>query len=157
DGPESRVVFRADAETNEIFQLYSARLHGPRDVQRVSSPGHLDVVHFVLSAAGNRVVYDNDEGRALYSARADGVGPELELDRDDQPLPVLFPLSSDEDRVVSGKNIPASPNPFALFSRRLDGTEAAVRLNAGALAASTVGPDFVITPDGGRVVYHSDD
>src|SRR6185503_16541154 len=95
DAPESRVVFRADEDTDQFFQLYSARLHGPRDVRLISGPIHSDVIDFARSAAGDRVVYNDDQRRVLYSTRADGVGPVIELDRDDQPLPMPFLISSD--------------------------------------------------------------
>src|SRR6185503_14499338 len=85
-GPESRVVFRADADADQFFQLYSARLHGPPEVRLISGPG--DVGDFARSAAGNRIVYSNGDKNSLFSTRANGLGPVIQLD---QRLSFPFP------------------------------------------------------------------
>src|SRR6185503_12548250 len=155
DRPESRVVFRADADTDQSFQLYSASLHGPRDLRLVSGATHLDVGDFARSATGNFVVYSNNQKHVLYSTRADGLGPVIEIDRGTRQFTTPFLISLDEQRVVYRKNLAA--DLVALFSQRLEGTEAVVRLNTGAISASSVQADFALTPDSASVVYRSDD
>jgi len=166
----THVVYRADAESDERFELYVAALDGSAGPTKISPPlvAEGDVrAGFVLTLDGSRVVFcadrDADEKVELLSTPLAG-GPTLTLNA---PLPrggvVLetLQLGPDGKRVffVADQRV---DDVFELFSAPIDRAKSPTLHNptliAGGdvvLAEASLGT-FAPTPDGSGVVYLAD-
>jgi len=163
------VVYLADQEVNDLFELYRVPLAGRAPVRRsdkspppfqpvkLSSPlepGE-QVLVFELGVGG-RVVFQTETH--LYSAPLDVPGPAVRLDGVDQPFRAVFGFElaaaaprvayvSDEDEGVP-----------QVFGVPLDGSTPAVKLN-GPLPLGPVTGDVdkcEFSPDSQWVVYRAD-
>ncbi len=161
----SQVVYRADQQTDEVFELYSVPLAGPSSAG-VKLNGSLalngDIVEFQISPDGSRVVYQADQQTndvfELYSVPIKGpadAGIKL------NGLPSLlgfflvFQISPDSTRVVY--RIDHQTNGvFELFSVPIAGpADAWIKLN-GPLVPNGAVQEFQISPDSAQVVYRAD-
>lgn len=141
----TRAVFKADARTDELFELVSAPLAG--GLNTYLSGG--EAVHDVFRTTGGRVVYMTDAATdELFSVPVDGSAPATKLSG---PLVaggnVLgFELAGARVVFVADKVLDGQ---FELFSVHLDGSSAPLRLVPGTLVGGyRVGP-------GGESVAHT--
>lgn len=166
--PDStRVLYAADQELNDRFDLWSVPLDGsaaPVRLTQLVTGGDLDLDPGAvrLDAGGTRAVYRadalQDERFELFSVPVDGSAP---------ALPISGPLGTDQD-VESGFLLLASPpavlyradgavnNRIELWLAPLDGHSAPTRRSTLEHAAADVEPGFQLSPDGAFVYYLAD-
>jgi Tol biopolymer transport system component len=149
-----RVVYRADLERNDVFELYGVPIDGSASPVKLSpSPVHGgDVVEeFWISPDGRRVVYladaEVDGFSSLYSSPLDGSAPTVKLSGALAVPLSVFPLrhpriSADSARVVFETDV------FELYSAPIDGSSPAVPLHGTAVS-------FRLDSLGQRVVFNS--
>ena len=166
----SRVVYRADQDTNDVYELYSVPIAGPAD-DVVQLNGTLvtsgDVSAYGISADSSRVVYRADQDTngvyELYSVPITGpAGSGVKITD-----PVVyggsllhvnnFELSSDGGWVLYQANLDDT-HFYELYSVPIAGpADDGVKLNrplpSGAYGLAI---GFEISPDSSRVVYHAD-
>ncbi len=167
-----RVVYVADQDVDERFELYSAPIDGsaaPVKLNRALAPGD-DVYQFKISPAGNRVVHRVFRAAAyqveLYSAPIDGAPPlrraggsevrgRVKLNGPIVGMAGKFPtgvwdfaISPDGARVAF--ILVVGEVRSELHGVPIDGSEDALRLSDG--SPSGVGA-FAFSPDGQRVVF----
>jgi hypothetical protein len=156
--PDSaRVVYLADQDVDEVFELYSVPVAGPAS-EGVKLNGTLvdkgDVSDvFEISPNSKRVVYfadqEADEQFRLYGVPIAG------------PASAGVRLSEGpwDERVVSGDSkwvvYRAGPDPWELYSVPIEGpASASVKMNGPMVAGGGVLEyEFGVSPDGSRVVY----
>lgn len=146
-----RVVYLADQQVDEQFELYSVAITGG-EAMRLSGdlPPGGDVRGFLLSPEGERVVYDADqeadEQFALYSALLDGSQPAITL-TDSLGSAWAYQFSPDGGQVVFGRFY--DDHSCHLCSVPAVGGQVTVLIhNADWLAC-----DGVINPDSQRVTF----
>lgn len=173
----TRVVYRADALTDEVFELFSVPIAGGTAL-RLNGPlvSGGDVVDYAISGDGERVVYradqDVDEELELYSVPLAGgsatqVSAPLVSGGDVRTLVVVagdespaFGISPDGARVVYVADQEVDER-HELYSAPIAGG-AVVRLNPTLVAAGDVrglsNPEraFAFSPDATRVLYLAD-
>jgi len=174
-----RVVYLADQDADEVFELYSVSLLARQPVRKLNAPlpAGGDVVRgFCISPDGSTVVYRADQEAndrfELYSVPIDGQAPPLRLN---SALPdggdvggnvtswftTVFAISPEGSRVVYIGDQEQN-DVFGLFSVPIDGGEPPVSLTVTLAPNGDLGPrvaylpDFVISPDGGLVSYWAD-
>jgi Tol biopolymer transport system component len=159
----SRVIYRADQETPEIYELFSVPLAGGPSV-RVSVPRtgaglslyRLSVVGFTPDSSRLLFVSDNDESifAHLYSVPVSG-GLVTRLSRPDAISVGAIDITSDGSRVVYSTRISSEFNaPSLLFVVPVTGGPS-IQLNAPLVSGGSVGT-FAISPDDEWVVYNAD-
>ncbi len=153
-----RAVYRADGDSDEFFELYSARIDGRGRARRLTASFTDDgdvLPDFALSPAGGRVVfqYDGADFR-LYSALVTGAEPPLELDSLGNQFPAPFVFTPDGTRVVYRKVSFDSASSHDLRSAVVDGSSPPVTLAEPPGFASV--NEFQLAPDGATVVFRSD-
>jgi len=156
------VVYRADQEFDDRFELYSVPAAGgpATKLNALLLPGAGDVTDFRLAPAGTRLVYRADgaldEQFELYSARLDGstapvplcgpLPPTADVERDFRFGAagnfVLFRLDRDVDGTLQ------------LFGRALGSAGTLLDLGASPLVTTSIESDFVSAP-GGRIVFRA--
>jgi Tol biopolymer transport system component len=161
----SRVVYRADQQTNDVFELYSVPLTGPASAG-VKLNGALvtfgDVWAIRVSPDSSRVVYQadqqTDEVGELYSVPL--AGPASSAIKLNEALvtggDVLFnyyQISSDSSRVIYQADQDVD-GVIELYRVPLAGG-AGSKLNGSLVTGGGVF-DFQISPDSSRVVYMAD-
>src|SRR5262249_12399223 len=139
------VVYRADQDTNNVNELYSRPADGSGSVLKLNTtlPTGGSVADFLVSPDAARVVYRADQetdGRSQgYSRPADGRGTAVRLSNaaatagtvaspDADQFPVAFQISPDSTRVAYLADQETSFT-VELFSRPIDGSGAAVKVN----------------------------
>jgi WD40 repeat protein len=155
----TRVVYRADQETDGRQELFSAPLDGSTPAVRISGPlasgGYVDE-GFVLAQDGASVVFrarlSADDRYELFSVPADGSALPLRLSAplglwgevySDPPL-----VTPDGETVVYSAVVPPSQTT-RLYAVPVDGSQPPLRLS-GPRAVS-----MALVPDGSGVVYRA--
>ncbi len=159
----ARVVYVADQDTNERFELYSVPIGGGQAVKlNETLAGQRDVDRFLISPDGSRVVYvadqEVDQLFELYSAPSDGSAPAVKLSHVLQPGDNVhsFQIAPGSAHVVYGAYRPLEG--FNLFRVSILGNATALQLS-GPMAGDGVlfyARRFAISPDGRLVVYIAD-
>ena len=164
----SRVVYVADQDTDEAFELYSAPIDGSSPAVRLNGPlgadgdvfpnffGYFPFLTVEISADSSRVVYGANQdmsGVEVYSAPIDGSATPVKLSA---PMvangrPVFLRISADSSRVVYGADQDVN-EVMELYSVPIDGSEAPVKLN-GPLAPGAECGMCAISPDSTHVVF----
>jgi dipeptidyl aminopeptidase/acylaminoacyl peptidase len=157
----SRVVYRADQDTDDVDELYSVPLAGGSPV-KLNSPlvSGGDVSFFRISPDSSRVVYqadqDTDDVWELYSVPLDGGSP-VKLNGSlvsGGDIPDLdFQVSPDSSRVVYRAD-QDTDGVWELYSVPLAGGSP-VKLNGSLVSGGDVW-SFQVSPDSSRVVYNAD-
>jgi len=154
-----RVVYRADGESDETFELLAVGTFGRENPVSLTTflsgppgvrPG------FALSPSGERVVFQS-LGQALYSLHSAPTTPgpaPLELDSSGFELPLPLVIAPDETRVVYRKGTTAATD-YALRSIPIDGSSPPITLHPP-LGTGRAVIDFQVSPDSGFVVYRAD-
>jgi Tol biopolymer transport system component len=163
----ARVVFLADLEADDVFELHSAPADAsaaPRKLSPQPVAGG-NVTRFELAPDGGRVVFlgdlETDGVPGLFGVPADGSAPALRLNGDlagtgslwTLPYGVSFRITS-AGRVVYCVD-QSSPGVVELYGAPLDGSAPSVKLS-GALVAGGGVEEFLVSDDGRRVVYLAD-
>jgi Tol biopolymer transport system component len=157
-----RVVYRADQDLDERFEVFSASVEGTGPVVRLNAAlvAGGDVAAFALAAGGATVVYRADQEvdarDELYAVPSDGSGPPVKLN------PALlasgdvggFALTADGARVVYVADQTAN-DVFELHAVPIDGSAPAVRISAPMATGGDV-LSFQLAQDGSRAVYLAD-
>jgi Tol biopolymer transport system component len=157
----SRVVYRADQQTDEVLELYSVRLTGGGHA-KLNGPlvtGGYISSDFQFSPDGGRVVYladqDTDEVYELYSVRVDGTD-RVTLNK---PLVdgdvVSYAISPDGNQVAFTAD-QDTDDVFELYSVPLDGSSLPLKLNSPLAPGSDILFYFRFSPDSRRIVYWAD-
>ncbi|HEX6884992.1 MAG TPA: hypothetical protein VF530_16575 [Planctomycetota bacterium] len=155
----SRVVYRADQDADQVFELFSVPLAGGTALQlNAALPAGGDVEpSFECSPDSSRVVYladqDANDVLELYGVPLAGgapvrLNPALVAGGD---VRAGFAVAPDASRVVYTADQDVDEQ-FELFSVPLAGG-AATKLNHPLVAAADVQAGFRIAPDASRVVY----
>ena len=156
------LVYRADQDTDEMFELYSVPIDGSAPAGKIS--GSLvaggDVVEFVISPDLSTVVYkadqDTDETFELYGAPIDGSAAAVKLNDtmvsggDISVFLNRFRISPDGSTVVyvADQDIDGVED---LYSVPIDGSSLPVKLNDTVTAHQA--DFFLISPDSSTVVF----
>lgn len=171
-GDSSRVVYRADQETNGLYELYSAPISGPAGsgvkltAPEIFGGTSLHVNNFSLSPDGAWALYhaklDDAPCWELYSVPA--AGPATHGVKLNGPLPtgaygvvMEIRISADSSRVVYHADQDTALQ-LDLYSVPIGGpATAAVRLNLPPVAGGAISWwSYQISPDGSRVAYQAD-
>jgi CSLREA domain-containing protein len=152
----SRVVYRADQDTDEQFELYSSIIDATGST-KLNSPlvgPFNDVDSFRISADSGRVVYLADQD--LFSAVIHATGSiklndPLDSNGDVQPD---FQISQDSSRVVYRADQDTN-GIFELYSAAIDAT-GSIKLNDALVSTASDVLSFQISQDSSRVVYRAD-
>jgi Tol biopolymer transport system component len=158
------VVYRADSEADQVFQVYSRALDGSGSPVELNgslvSGGH--VTDFRISPDSSRVVYhadqDTDNVYELYSVPLDGSDSPVKLNGSpvgggDVTAP--FHISPDGRRVVYRAD-QDTDGVDELYGVSLDGSSSPIKLNGDLTGGGNVYFDFQISPDSEVVVYRAD-
>ncbi len=156
----SRVVYVADFTTNNVWELYSARLDTVETHTTLSGPAiaNSEVEAFWIAPDEQSVVYTaNHAGlgrRELFSAPIDGSAPAVEIgDWDGGREALDVAVTSDASTVVFRADRDVN-NRYELYRVPLAGGATPVRLSQ---AFSTGDVDaFVLSPDDSTVVFRGD-
>ncbi len=173
----SKVVYKADQETDNVFELYSVPIGGGKPIRLKDTIAENDkgdiigkVLEFKISPDGNKVIYrtdqDIDDVFELYSVPIGGGKPTklndtlIKNDKGKVKGDVKsFKISPDGSKVVYRADQEID-NVFELYSVPIDGAKS-TRLN-DALAKNDKGvitgyvDSFEISLDGSKVVYKAD-
>ena len=156
----ARILFRADQDADDVFELFSAPVDGAGPTLKLSAllPGG-DVLEFDVGANG-RVVYradqDADERLELYSVPADGSALSVRVSA---PLVlggdvIGFALSDDGTRVVYRADQDLD-DVIEVYGAPTDGSALPVKLH-DPLPTGFGSPDAIhtwITPDGTTALF----
>ena len=158
----SRVVYQADQETDNVFELYSVPLSGGTAVKlngQLISNGDVSN-NFQISPDSSQVVYYADQEtnleNELYTVPLMG-GTAIKLNGQlvfGGFVSSYFQISPDSSRVVYRASQQTS-NVSELYSVPLGGGTA-VKLNGALVSGGNVLSDFQISPDSSHVVYRAD-
>jgi ELWxxDGT repeat protein len=156
------VVYRADQDTDNAFELYSVPIAGGTAMKlndRLVGGGDVAPI-FEISPDGSRVVYrsdqDTDDVYELYSVPiAGGTGTKLN-DRlvGGGDVGSIYEISPDGSRVVY-RSDQDTDNVYELYSVPIAGG-IATKLNGALVGDGDVLHVFEISPDSSRVVYRAD-
>jgi Tol biopolymer transport system component len=171
-GDSSRVVYRADQDTNGLYELYSVPISGPAGsgikltAPEVFGGTSLHVNNFSLSPDGAWALYhaklDDAPCWELYSVPA--AGPAAQGVKLNGPLPtgaygvvMEIRISPDSSRVVYHADQDTALQ-LDLYSVPIGGpATAAVKLNRPPVAGGAISWwSYQISPDGSRVAYLAD-
>jgi len=158
------IVYLADQDLDEVFELYAAPVSGGAPIRLGTTPvpgGDVHRLGIVISPDSSRVVYiadqDQDEVNELYSVPIDGQAAPVKVSGPMVPggdvdwWPVTL-ISSDSSTVVYLAD-QDTVDRFDLYSAPIDGGTS-VNLTMG--TADTV-DNFAISPDSTTVVYADGD
>ncbi len=161
----TRVVYTADQDLDQCFELYRARLDAFPDPVKLNPAlsGARDVARFEISPDGQRVVYLADQALdtkvELYSVPIDAGTGAVQLnapmgDHADVGLPFgkPFEISPDGARVVYVADQEVDDRT-EIYSVPIDASASPVKLNGPLVQDGTVHPRFEIDSSGSRVVY----
>jgi hypothetical protein len=146
-GGGARVVYVADQETNDVFELFSAPLDGSASAKKLSgamtvggdvggNPAALFEPPFRLALDGTRVAYVADAATndvfELFGALLDGSAPAERLSGVAIPgADVSFAIGVSADGRVLYRADSVRNDVFELFSVPIDGSAGPERLNGG--------------------------
>ena len=154
----TRVVYIADQDTNDVFDLYSAPIDGSAAAVRLNLSRPLaDVQSFQISFESLGVVYladqDTEGYNELYAVRIDGSLPPVQRSGPPNgPFGVGdFQVATGSDRVIWRV---LTSGHVELFSVGAIAGGTPVRLNPPTIAGRVVGSQ--VSADGMRVVYLAD-
>lgn len=157
----SRVIYQADQDTNDVFELYVVPTGGGATL-KLNSPlaADWDVSYFKISPDGSRVVYGivqsvDPWGYETFSAPIDG-GTAVQIDPDPtiEGLLEVFSITPDSSRLVYTAYLDEY-GIFQLYSMPIGGG-ASVRLNGPLVQGGSVDHRVEFSPDSTRVVYCGD-
>ncbi len=137
------LVFRADQELDELFELYALRMRSGESPIKLTQPLDGSVASYGVTPDARRVAYV--AGGHCYSIRIDGSEPPIRLSMDPDVVQ-SFEISPRGGFVIylSGTTFQRAP---------IDGSQAAFALNP---PSGQTPIQYEITPDGQSMVYITD-
>ena len=160
---ESRVVYRADQEINEVFELYSVPLGGGSEIKLNSalpSGGDVSSADFEITSDGSLVIYladqDTDEVLELYSVPVAGGTPtKLNGTLVSGGDVVFYDISADGSKVIFQAD-QDTDNVRELYSVSSSGGTP-IKISGPMVSNGDVqNESFEISPDGSLAVYRAD-
>jgi Tol biopolymer transport system component len=157
----SRVIYQADQETDDVFELYVVPAGGGAAL-KLNSPldPNWDMSHFKISPDGAQVIYrimqDVDPwGYETFSVPIVG-GTAVQIDPDPaiEGLLEFFSITPDSSRLVYTAYLDDNGS-FQLYSMPIGGGDS-VRLNGPLVQGGSVSHRVEFSPDSTRVVYCGD-
>lgn len=151
-----RVVFRADQDVDQIFDLFAVREPGSGTAVNLTQLGPSGDVQpgAALAPDGETVAFVTlDGGTYELCSSATLAGPPLVLDTSAFGLSTLT-VTPDGARVVYRKAV-SNATHFGLYSAALDGQSSPVALTPG-LPANRQVSDYRLAPDGLTLAYRAD-
>jgi Tol biopolymer transport system component len=150
----SRVVYRADQDSDDVIELYSVPIAGGPTVKLSPPPGPGgDVGHFVLSQDGAYVVFTGDfESDAVYGAYAVPVTGGEVVKLNTSLSWVTTEALAVTDVAPDGPRAVFVTSTGGMYSARLAGGPPV--LLAGTVNGARPEQPIVVTPDGDTVVFH---
>lgn len=159
------VVYRADADTAGLFELYSAPLPPSATpvATRLNTPlgsgRRIELTTIRMSSDGQHVVYGsdeaNDEEYIFYTVPADGSASPAPLlpqpSIDELPSLSPFPVVSDDGRQVAFATMAAIGSDVKIWVAPIDGSGSAIQV--ATVPASVETYDVSFTPDGSQLLY----
>ena len=162
----SRVVYRADQDTNDVYELFSVPSAGPGSSSvklNLPQPAGVYIPSFKISPDGSRVVYHASQEFAgmqeLYSVPIAGPASQsVEINGLLIPEGDVFDytISPDSSRVAYSAD-QDTDGVYELYSTPITGpsTEAS-KLSGPGMSGTVVAYVFLFAPDNSRVVYIAD-
>jgi len=154
-----RVFYRADAETDDVFEFFSVRLDGSSDPVKLNGPllAGSDIYQTSISpdasTAAYRAAQETADLNELYSVPADGSTEPVKIsDPLDGDVQYDLPISPDSTTIVYTIENESFEN--RLFSVPLDGSAIPLELSGDVVGGYI--QSFQISPNGSRVVYFAD-
>jgi Tol biopolymer transport system component len=164
-GDGTQVVYRADEEEDESFDLFVAGSSGSGQAANLTAlliaPASVQA-GFVLAPSDDRVVFQAKEHSlsaldfSLHSAPTTPGPAPIELDSSASAFPLPLAIAPDGTRIVYRKGGELAPSDTALLSALLDGSSPPVTLHAPFAAGRAV-TDFQIDALGQFVVHRADE
>jgi len=159
-GDGSRIVYEADAETDERFELYSVPVDGSAPAVRISSASDRDLFLAGQSGSAARVIYTAEEDtdtQGLFSVPIDGSRAPVRLSG---PMAagggvVAAVVSEDGQRVVYSADQDVAGR-YELFSAPIDGGAPAIRLNSAFAPGGSLFEEYGFALLDELVVYQAD-
>ncbi len=172
-----RVVYRADQDLDDVYELYSAQLHGKKQRIKLHEPfvpgRSVPRAGFQVAPDSMHVAFiadaDTNDVHELYGVPIDGSGPPVKLSASlttggDVRSGLLF--TPDGSRVLYLADAELDER-FELYAAPIDGSAAAVKLSGPLVAGGDVQPNeadpnyglnigFLVSPHGAWVVYRAD-
>jgi Tol biopolymer transport system component len=161
------IVFRADMDTNDVFELYAAPADGsgvPVKLHQALSGSDDVTSQFEITPDGSRVVFISDsfvfaldDVFNLYSAPLNGDGAtRLDGISGSSTRDVLdFTISPDGSTVVY-RSDEDTDDVYEIYAVPTDGSAIPTKVHANLSGTDDVTGDYEITSDGSRVVFISD-
>ena len=159
----ARVVFRADKDINDVFELYSAPIATANATTKLSgtlvSGGDVES-GFQISPDSTRVVFraDKDDVVDIYSAPIATANATTKLSGILVPgggVLSSFQISPDSTRLVFGA-YKDSAGAAELYSAPIATADATTKLSGTLVAGGDVGIGIQISADSARVVFYAD-
>lgn len=159
----ARVVFRADALVNDLFEIASVPIDRSQPPVRLNDTlvAGGDVDSFLITPDSSRVIYRADDQTAnvheLLSVPTDRSLPPVRLNNELQSWADVsgnYQVTADSSRVLFLAD-QEDDSLTELFSAPVAGGQPAMRLNAPLVNGGIV-YHFSVSPDGARVVYSAD-
>ncbi len=162
----SRVVYRADQETDEVYELYSVPVDGSAAAVKLNAtlPAGGGTNSYEISPDSQYLLYtadqDTDNVFELYRVPLDGSAAPVKLSGAlvaGGAVSYYFKISPDSTYVVYLAD-QETDNVIELYMVPLDGSAAPIKLNGLLVAGGNVGfsGTFYISPDSQWVVYLAD-
>ena len=146
----TRVVYRADQESDFDFGLYSVPIDGT-DVAIRISPTSMGG-SYLVSSDSSRAVYPALE---LYSTPLDGSSTAIEIGGPLVPGGFSFEISPDGQWVVYAAE-QDTEDVFELYSVAIDGTPGPFKVSGPMIPQGDVDPIDIHITAAGRIVYRAD-
>ena len=161
----SRVVYRGDLTTDNVFELYSASTTASGTqitLNNMPTPGG-DVYNFAPTANGSRAVYrgdlTTDNVYEIYSALTTAAGTQITLNNTPAPggnISYYYHLTADSSRVVYSGGL-TTVNVIELYSASTTAAGTQVKLNNTPVTNGDVWTDSIfLTPDSSKALYLGD-
>jgi hypothetical protein len=161
----SRVVYRADQDTNDVNEIYSVPLDGSEIPIKLNEPlanwSGVGRGEFQISADSSRVIYQAAQDTAnvfdLYAVPlAGGVSAKLNNSLVSGGSIFDFKVSNDSSSAVY-RGVQDTAGVFELYSVPLDGSALPTKLNGAMTTGGDIGENgYQISADGSWVVYIAD-
>jgi len=160
----ARVVYVADQDTNDVFELYSVPIDGsspPTKLASMATGWDIDLQYqrgFLISPDGSTVVYlarNDPNHNELFRVPIDGSQPPVQISEVSFLFHQIIDWSFSPDGSVIVYQGFSGTTPVELFRVPTDASSPPIRLHPAYGSENHV-DDYAISPDGTRVAYLAD-